>query len=213
MAVFHWCRKGHLNSIKQYVNEGGDVNAEEILDANGPPIGISIIQMAAIHGHVDIVRYLLQQRGIRNVNLAFISAAKHNNLDVMRAMVQSWRLDINETDTHRMSPLHYAINLGNTHMVIFLLAYGAKPHGALPLAATRGNIEIAKLLIRNGATVFDLDRLGQNPIKLAIQNDHEEMVEFLLECRRNYLDEQNRDLSKVARRCGMVNLSYYLMNL
>lgn len=46
-------------------------------------------------------------------------------------------------------------------------------------AAREGKLEVCKFLISNGARVNDQDSRKQTAMKLALKNNHSEVVEFL----------------------------------
>lgn len=83
-------------------------------------------------------------------------------------------------------PLDIAILNHNTKLVKFLIDYGVEiNHGSnyepvLHLAAGAGNLDIVKILIKNGANPNVYDHKSSYPIHWAAEKGHAEIVEFLI---------------------------------
>ncbi|XP_054168451.1 general transcriptional corepressor trfA-like isoform X2 [Oppia nitens] len=81
-------------------------------------------------------------------------AARSNRLDVVISCLQSITCDVNARDNANYTPLHEC--------------------------CTRGNLEVAALLLRNGAHVDASATGGIRPLHDAIENNHIEVVRLLL---------------------------------
>ena len=62
----------------------------------------------------------------------------------------------------------------------------------LQIACAQGNLELAKRLLDNNASVNKADRKGNSPLFYALQNGHIEMAEFLISRKAN-LKQKNLD--------------------
>jgi ankyrin repeat protein len=79
-----------------------------------------------------------------------------------------------------------------------LLVQGQSPNGtdeegraALAIAAINGNVRIASMLVKAGATIDIRDSLGNTPLYYAADHDHTDVVQLLLDAGAS-VDPQNR---------------------
>lgn len=94
-------------------------------------------------------------------------------------------VDVNIQDAYNWTPLHEAASKGQLEIASLLIKYKADVNaketmGKTPLhfAAYRGRDAIIKLLIKNGAK-NSINKIGQTPIDLAIQEGHENTLLIL----------------------------------
>ena len=83
------------------------------------------------------------------------------------------------------------IKAGNLEVVKLFLAVGVNPdvrnmrdiwqRNALLVAAEEGQAEIVEALVEAGADVGVKDKVGQTPLVVAVQREHDAVVEVLLE--------------------------------
>eukprot|EP01137_Pigoraptor_chileana_P010622 Opistho-2@60447 len=117
-------------------------------------------------------------------------AAKDGELDrikkVLKGGLFSKKTDVNVTDDHSWTPLHYAAYEGHSEAVHLLVAHGADVHsrtidGELPLhlAAKKGAVAACKALIEHGSPILSTDNNGWTPKIAADKVDQKEMVKFL----------------------------------
>ncbi len=110
---------------------------------------------------------------------ALIEAARVGDLETVRLLV-SHGADVNARDGHGGTALSEAAFYGRTKIVRFLLSKGARitatdapsKKSPLALAAMRGNIAIADMLIAAGANVNETDESGVTPLMWAADSDH-----------------------------------------
>lgn len=95
--------------------------------------------------------------------------------------------DINVTDEDKMSPLHWACNYGSLDSVKLLVKHKCEINifysefkiNALMLSAMKGDLEIIKFLINNGAIINHVNILGNNILHYAAYLDHLDICLFL----------------------------------
>jgi len=128
----------------------------------------TILMEAASSGNLSKVKQLLKTgRGsVNEANSAgstpLIYAASNGNLNVARYLLKKGA-DPNKCARDNMCPLWYTVKYGSYDLTALLIKSGANPkvnpeinalvHPALKSAAGRGNLDIVKLLVDNGAEV------------------------------------------------------------
>ncbi len=114
------------------------------------------------------------------------TAARAGDLLRLRAAI-AHGADVNWQDAYGATALVKSIDRGDCELVITLLKNGAQPSGIqgshTPLIqALYGNhIEIAKVLLDNGAKPDEGGKLGERPLVFAVKKADELMVRLLLE--------------------------------
>ncbi len=122
-------------------------------------LGNSLLHLAAIHGHIGLVKYMLQKENL-------VDIANHEG----------------------NTPLHHAASHGHDGIVEFLLQKQASVNAidesgktALYRAACRGYDAIVKLLLKAGALVDSKEQSGLTPLHAAVYNGHDATVKLLLD--------------------------------
>jgi len=167
--------------------ERGDIDAvHSLLLAAGdralPPL---ILHRCAMLGHVDLARWLLAERHVREVD---------------------------EPDTaHRnASALHVAARLGNREMVEVLLDHGADPDGSgakassetpLALASQHDEADVVALLLARFADVNRSYAGGRTALHAAAKGDAHHVVPLLLAARAALDREDERGYTALHRAC------------
>ncbi len=165
--------QGDLPEVSRLVAAGADVNMEEKVDVEGWPTdalrksglhGLTPVALAALKGHTDIVRVLVDAgadmdlmtvrpsngKRVELVGTALMAAAREGQLDVARLLIErgadvmaSWQ---------NINALITAADKGNLDMAALLVAAGAYKPGslngikALQRAKAKGHTEVAELL-------------------------------------------------------------------
>ena len=126
------------------------------------PDGFPVVALAAVFGHMDIVRYLAE-RGA-DINAPAVNGTGYNALTG-------------------------AVASGHAEIVKWLLQNGANPNhrygaGYSPLltAAANGHLEIIELLLANGADLRATTNDGKSALTLAAERNHPAAVD----CLRNH---------------------------
>jgi ankyrin repeat protein len=140
--------------------------------------GLSLLQVAAMEGRPETVRFLL-----------------------------GLGLDPNVTDGHGRTPLHHAVGFkgeSGVQAVQALVAHGARTNvqdrgGRTPLmiAARSGGSESVRILLRAGADVNLKDRLGRTALLMAAEGWRARSIELLLKARANARDRDAQGVSAV----------------
>lgn len=139
-SVFDAASEGDINALRQLLSD------EPGLVTQADARGRTLLNLAALHGHVEVCAALTDAGA-----------------------------DVNVADEDGETPLHSAIRRNHLAVAGFLLDHGAdterrNEYGRTPLllvARETGNMEMARLLIAAGADVNGEDRFGATPLGLA----------------------------------------------
>ncbi|MBN2444343.1 MAG: ankyrin repeat domain-containing protein [Spirochaetales bacterium] len=191
------CFSGLHWLVKQILSKGGNLNNYKSPDCP--------LCYAARGGHSDIVHYLRDKGAeITDPQSLFSNACQGGLLWFIEDLMEQG-VDINKPDARGDTPLHKAATGTNTLSVAqFLIDKGASinakvssgsDEGATPLhrAARSGNLQVARLLVENGADInSDAHFLG-TPLIHAAANNQEKMIIFLV--------TEGADISTKIGRC------------
>ncbi|WP_020004698.1 ankyrin repeat domain-containing protein [Brachyspira innocens] len=180
---------GYNDLAKELIKEGADVNARasdmETED------GIDMLYYAVENNNVEMSKILID-KGLdagRNYGYEYPyyltdAAINNNNLDMLKILLQSGDIDLESSlipdaiEENNIEMVKYLISIGqDVNAQIF--ADGGWINSPMKVAAQNGNIEIAKLLIDEGANLNSSDDYIYNAIdygnydiaKLLIDND------------------------------------------
>ena len=122
-----------------------------------------------------------------NGNTPLHLASIKGNKDVVKLLLGSDDVNVNQQNKKGSMPLHFAAKFGNKGVVELLLKKGAKVdiqnnerNSPLHLASMNGNIEVVELLLKKGAKVDIQNKEGNSPLHLASMNGNIEVLKLLL---------------------------------
>ncbi|XP_048512045.1 ankyrin repeat and sterile alpha motif domain-containing protein 1B-like isoform X2 [Athalia rosae] len=183
-------RSGPLASLRR----GPGANVQ---DASG----YSALHHAALNGHRDVVKLLLQYEASTNVVDAKGSSPLHlaawaGDAEIVRLILCQGPSvpNVNLATKDNETALHCAAQYGHTEVVTQLLQHGCDPgirnsrgESALDLAAQYGRLETVELLVRTHPELIEPLRNSSSslifphtPLHLASRNGHRAVVEVLL---------------------------------
>ncbi|XP_063093100.1 espin-like protein isoform X2 [Cavia porcellus] len=181
--------------------KGGDVSTlERLLKAGslGPGItdtlGAGLVHHAARAGHLDCIRFLVQQAKLpgnqraHNGATPAHDAAATGHLAELCWLVLNGGCGLQDQDASGVSTLHLAARFGHPALVEWLLQEGHAAtletlEGALPLhhAAVSGDLTCLKLLVAaHSGCINRRTRSGASPLYLACQEGHLHLAQFLV---------------------------------
>ncbi len=173
-------RRGDLSQIKTLAAMGANVDS-----------GIS---EAAANGHVEVVRFVLENepdlnRRTRLAQAALYPAAVNGHAEVVKHLVE-YDIDVNRCSREGAeTALHRAALNGHPEVIRILLENGADINGegrgaGTPLlwAAYAGQIGAAEMLLACGADINDKSTLSRcgTALHAAVSHDQPKMVQYLL---------------------------------
>jgi len=173
-AALKACHYGDLEAVKQFVSDGGDVNA-------GNKRGNTLLMTAARKGYKDIVEYLIGQdaklnRQDKGGNTCLNHSVLTNNYDIANILLQSGaKVDV-QTHLEGVTGFLFAVHFGNVQMAELLLKHGANINHqthegatALIIASRKGNEEMVRFLLQNEADASIQMERGVSAYDIAIQ--------------------------------------------
>jgi len=130
------------------------------------------------------VTELLMRKGGPTAHLRI--ALHMRSIEKAKAFIEG-SININVSDGHGYTPLHYAVQNDHKEIVELLISKNADVNaknrsGQTPLhiASDGGNKDIVELLLSKGADINATDHRGQSPLHQAVSNGHKDIVELLI---------------------------------
>ncbi|XP_076273676.1 ankyrin repeat and SAM domain-containing protein 1A-like isoform X4 [Rhynchophorus ferrugineus] len=162
--------------------------------------GYTSLHHAALNGHIEIVRLLLEHDASPNIVDSKGSSPLHlaawsGNLEIVKLLLSGpTNCNVNLTTKDDETALHCAAQYGHTAVVSVLLEHACDPgirnskgETALELAAQYGRLETVELLVRTDPTLIQCwNRTAPDTIfphtalHLASRNGHKAVVDILL---------------------------------
>ena len=183
---FKACYEGDLDVVKKCLSRGW-VNVEAKDNARGR----SGIHWAALTGHADVVKVLLESGANANAvdkgkDTALHLAAGHGHVDVAKVLIQNGA-KVNAVNFRGRTALHVAAKYEHADYVKLLIQNGADLNAVeegkmtpLHFAALEGHADVAKVLLQNGADVNAVQSCEWTALHLAAMRKNTHSVLQLL---------------------------------
>ena len=153
--------KGDLEEVIRLVNEGAGIDHQN-----------TTLKMAAMNGHLEVVKYLVEHFHDSN---AVRYASSKGHLDIVKFLV-SQGSDIRSHDC--VLAFYRAAEDGNFEIVEYFVDQGAdikNDNNAIYWACVKGDLKMVKFLVSRGA-----DIITQPVVIWACDRGHFEIVKYLL---------------------------------
>ncbi|CAN2391317.1 Sterile alpha motif [Pristimantis euphronides] len=158
-------RSGYLRVALILLENGADVNAQNRL-------GASVLTVASRGGHTSLVKLLLESG-------AFVDNYDHFDVNIVSS--KGHRENMPDITALMTSAQH-----AHEAVVRLLLDWGADVNyrmkigwSPLMLAALRGRVSVAQLLVDRGADPDQVNGLDETPFEIALSFKHKDMKDYL----------------------------------
>ncbi len=198
------CVRGDLEMLKTlFLAAVKILDERQVVELASPVSGTTPLQMASSFGHLNIVKFLIEECDAdpRKVNdlcphPPIYLAAYSGHAEVVKYFLENPKCGPMKPDemqvTEGVSPLHAACRCGSVETVKILLEHGAdrylarKDTGIVPLhlAALHGHVEVIKLLIPPTTPLPKLplaEKKGYTSLHLCLIGKHNDVLEYLFQ--------------------------------
>ncbi|RMC08736.1 hypothetical protein DUI87_14985 [Hirundo rustica rustica] len=179
--IFAAVAKGSLPELEKTLKD----NELNVLN----PSSETLLHVAAAHGHLSIMEYLLSKgarTGVkdRKGRTALHRAAEKGHGGAVQVLLRGGA-SIHTLDIKGKTPLHRAAENNHSHILKILLKEEARScrnqHKFLHMAALRDESSLAKMLLEAGASPEGKDWRGQTALSYAVSQGSENTAKVLLE--------------------------------
>ena len=159
--------KGHKEIVELLIAKGAEVNAENMR-------GKTPLQLAADKKHNEMVELLIEN----GADVSLHTAARHGLLEKLKELIGKGA-DVNAKNSEGQTPLDLASGKGHKDIVELLVEKGAD--SSIYTAASLGDIEKVKSLIKSGVSVNGDPRSSSTPLYWAVKNEHRDVAKLLID--------------------------------
>ncbi len=175
------CVNDHPKMVELLVNRGANVN---------PEVGPSPLVGAVMDGHTQVVRVLLEKKVLvhgshGDATTPLHIAAEKGYADIVKLLLEK-NATPNRKDSKGKTPLYYAIYNDHFHVIQELVDKGVNVNQEIPegtllhLAAQRGYVGAASVLIQKGAKLELQNSKGEKPLDVAIHNGNQKVADLIV---------------------------------
>jgi ankyrin repeat protein len=184
--------EGDLVKVRELAHKGNNINQKS--SAADSYEGFTPLHMAINNGHKDVALYLI--KGGAQVNVAGkigrtpLHLAAYNGMPQVAKLLVSRGGNVKASSSDGATPLHSAaISIKNNIQLLELLlskgadvnsGRGTKIGTPLILAAKYGDVDVARILVNNGADINAQDASGNSALHIASQFGRLDFVNYLL---------------------------------
>lgn len=200
--LYEAARDGKHKKVKTLLASRIDINAP-----NGPTAATALY-IAALNGHLEVVKLLLKQPSIeinkaqQNGFTPLIVAAQSNHIEVLKLLLARKNIMINSVTDKKNSALYMAAQNGHSAVVKLLLDQpeiiinqpDINEVTPLGVASHKGHLEVVKLLLNRDETdINKANRFGATPLYESCDENHMAITSLLLKNPKINVNQANND--------------------
>jgi ankyrin repeat protein len=189
VGIWGAAEAGDLAEVQRLIGQGPG-----LLNAARPPYAMTPLMLAAQKGHVEVVRWLVDQEAAVDEqdlsgNTALCHASNEKDCAPVVRLLLERGADPTIANQFDYIPLVNACDRGDSAAVRCLLDHPSAPatinhvdeggRTAVWWASFRGRVDVLRALLEKGADHTIADEHGRTPMTFAKQNNHPECVEAL----------------------------------
>ncbi|KAI1325976.1 ankyrin repeat-containing domain protein [Xylariaceae sp. FL0255] len=205
-AIFQAFRSGdgiNLRKLLTEIEKRENISDIGVLNESKACNGNTVIHVAAEVGQVDMLIAYFSLCGLRSSEPRLLFeknnagdapihiAAKRRRADFVKQICKRGE-DINRAGANNYTPLHYAVEMQDLHLVMFLMSAptidvnvvtesGDTP---LHLAAYNDDLKIVRFLMRRGGAIVAIKNcMDQTPFNIAQYVETYTVYEYFIDCR------------------------------
>jgi TolB-like protein/ankyrin repeat protein len=183
--------RGSSEVAKLLIAAGADVNARSLSGS----ARWAALHYAAVYGHADVAKLLIDSGAAIdvlawNAQTPLYKATLNGDLEMVELLIEHGG-EVNTVNDRTRMPLHAAIQSRDMKIVQLLIAKGVNVNArttagsypgesALHVSAFTGQVQIAELLLINGARIDAPDQSGYTPLRRSIDNRNTGMAKLLI---------------------------------
>ena len=177
---------GHLSAVTLLIESGADVNKQE------PCVGYTSLHASTQDGRFRVIQFLISKGARVNVRNRDGSTPLHmiafNGHKEAAIYLLNHGAEVNAAKNDGLTPLMLAVQQTHLPLVDLFLLRGADPnlketiHGqtALHIATFDGHFDFVDHLVKGGADVNQVCKLGSSPLHSAAQEGHLKIAKLLV---------------------------------
>jgi ankyrin repeat protein len=187
---------GDLSIIQPMIVDGADVNASCNSCRGAVPIAIAVA-----YRHYDVMEYLLEMGAkMQNPGSRYDVihvAVKTDSLEFVKDLVDNFELDLNRKSGQGKYPIHYALEMGNTDILNYMVSKGVdvskKSDDGFNSLYYVSDYTTFKWVEKQIGDIKDLLKSSNSIIQSVVESDDKQLFNYFIERYPNEIHRLSED--------------------